>query len=60
MIYITVLSYFFFQVGLKDLPHFLKLHPIRFFDKFIDIKGKLLTYVRLLLYKSCELSPKIR
>lgn len=31
-----------FRVGMKDLAHFFFLNPIRFFNRFIDIKGELL------------------
>ncbi|TRY86275.1 hypothetical protein DNTS_009307 [Danionella cerebrum] len=30
-----------FKVGIKDLAHFFSLKPIRFFNRFIDIKGSL-------------------
>lgn len=29
-----------FRVGTKDLALFFSLHPIRFFDRFIDIRGE--------------------
>lgn len=29
-----------FKTGMKDLAHFFSLTPVRFFDRFIDIKGK--------------------
>lgn len=29
-----------FKVGMKDLAHFFSLNPIRFFNRFIDIKGR--------------------
>ncbi len=29
-----------FKVGMKDLAHFFSLKPIRFFNRFIDIKGR--------------------
>ena len=29
-----------FKVGVKDLGAFIRLQPIRFFDKYINIKGK--------------------
>ena len=28
-----------FKVGLKDLAHFFSLKPVRFFNRFVDIKG---------------------
>lgn len=28
-----------FKVGMKDLAHFFSLKPIRFFNRFINIKG---------------------
>lgn len=28
-----------FKVGMKDLAHFFSLKPIRFFNRFLDIKG---------------------
>ncbi|XP_031573328.1 WASH complex subunit 4-like [Actinia tenebrosa] len=39
-----------FKVGLKDLSHFLELHPIRFFDKFIDIKAYVTHYLDSTFY----------
>ncbi len=36
---LSMIYCFKFQVGLKDLSQFLKMRPIRFFDRFIDIKG---------------------
>ena len=29
-----------FKVGLKDLAHFFSLKPVRFFNRFVDIKGR--------------------
>lgn len=29
-----------FKVGMKDMAHFFSLKPIRFFNRFIDIKGQ--------------------
>ena len=30
-----------FKVGVKDLGAFIRLQPIRFFDKYINIKGNI-------------------
>jgi len=40
---------------MKDLAHFFFLNPIRFFNRFIDIKGEKL-YIFLILLLSCVLS----
>ena len=37
----VVLLFISYQVGLHDLKHFMDVKPIRFFDKFVDIKGQL-------------------
>lgn len=29
-----------FKVGMKDMAHFFTIKPIRFFNRFIDIKGE--------------------
>ncbi|KAK3730652.1 hypothetical protein QZH41_008272, partial [Actinostola sp. cb2023] len=39
-----------FKVGMRDLSHFLKLRPIRLFDKFIDIKAYVTHYLDSTFY----------
>eukprot|EP01137_Pigoraptor_chileana_P013132 Opistho-2@66313 len=39
-----------FKVGLKDLSHYLKVRPIRFFDRYIDIKGYVTHYLDTTFY----------
>ncbi|EDO43986.1 predicted protein, partial [Nematostella vectensis] len=39
-----------FKVGMRDLSHFLKLRPIRFFDNFIDIKAHVTHYLDTTFY----------
>ncbi|KXJ13474.1 WASH complex subunit 7 [Exaiptasia diaphana] len=39
-----------FKVGMRDLSHFLKLRPIRFFDRFIDIKAYVTHYLDSTFY----------
>ncbi|CAH1784090.1 unnamed protein product, partial [Owenia fusiformis] len=39
-----------FKVGLKDLSHFLKITPIRFFDRFINIKAYVEHYLDKTFY----------
>ncbi|XP_053318537.1 WASH complex subunit 4 isoform X2 [Spea bombifrons] len=39
-----------FKVGMKDLAHFFSLRPIRFFDRFIDIKAYVTHYLDKTFY----------
>eukprot|EP01136_Pigoraptor_vietnamica_P005657 Opistho-1_new@37581 len=39
-----------FKVGLKDLSHYLKVRPIRFFDRYIDIKAHVTHYLDTTFY----------
>ena len=43
-----------FKVGMKDLTHFLKVDPIRFFNNYLNIKSKFLVSIACLLIFSCE------
>ncbi|KAM3833616.1 WASH complex subunit 4 isoform 2-T2 [Vipera latastei] len=39
-----------FKVGMKDLAHFFSLNPIRFFNRFIDIKAHVTHYLDKTFY----------
>lgn len=41
-----------YQAGLRDLSPFLRVRPIRFFDRFIDIKSQVTLYLDTTFYNT--------
>lgn len=48
-----------FKVGMKDLALFFSLNPIRFFNRFIDIRGECFVFLlKVIFYISVPLRVK--
>eukprot|EP00003_Mantamonas_plastica_P021923 TRINITY_DN3625_c0_g1_i4.p1 TRINITY_DN3625_c0_g1~~TRINITY_DN3625_c0_g1_i4.p1 ORF type:complete len:1053 (-),score=451.78 TRINITY_DN3625_c0_g1_i4:39-3197(-) len=47
-----------YQTGMKDLSRFLKIRPLPFFDKWLDLKAQVVHYLDTMFYNLTTLTPQ--